>query len=115
MNLFPYNNGHLLIIPNRHISTLSELSSDEKRGIMEMTELGLAMLEKSMEAHGFNIGANFGRAAGAGIEDHLHYHIVPRWNGDTNFMPVLNEVKTISEEMGKTYAKLMQAKKSILH
>ncbi|HZV12014.1 MAG TPA: HIT domain-containing protein [Candidatus Kapabacteria bacterium] len=115
MNLYPYNNGHLLIIPNRHVSALSELTPAEKTGIMGMTELGIAMLKKSMEAHGYNVGANFGRAAGAGIEDHLHYHIVPRWNGDTNFMPVLNEVKTISEEMGKTFAKLIEAKKSLLH
>ena len=110
MNLYPYNNGHLLIVPNRHVAQLDLLSSEEHRELMDLIAFGVSLLRESLAPHGFNIGANLGRVAGAGIEDHLHFHIVPRWNGDTNFMPVLAETKMISEEMEVTYDRLIAAK-----
>ncbi len=110
MNLYPYNSGHLMIVPYKEFKELSELDNETRLEMFELLELGIKALKDAINPHGFNIGANLGRVAGAGIEDHLHFHIVPRWNGDTNFMPVLNDVKVISEEMGKTYDKL---KKSI--
>ena len=113
MNLYPYNSGHLLIIPNRHVATLKDLREEEKAELMDMIEFGVAMLEKALAPHGHNIGANLGRAAGAGIAEHLHFHIVPRWNGDTNFMPIFSDTKVISEEMKRTYEKLMEAKKKV--
>ena len=109
MNLYPYNNGHLMIVPYSHVSSLKELNEDTRLECMNMVNLGCEMLEKSLYPHGFNIGANIGRVAGAGIDEHVHFHIVPRWNGDTNFMPVLNEVKLISEFMEETYSKLKKA------
>lgn len=109
MNLYPYNNGHLMIVPYTHVGLLKELNEDTRLECMNMINLGCEMLEKSLYPHGFNIGANVGRIAGAGIDEHVHFHIVPRWNGDTNFMPVLNEVKLISEFMEETYGKLKNA------
>ncbi|HWA05846.1 MAG TPA: HIT domain-containing protein [Ignavibacteria bacterium] len=106
MNLYPYNSGHLMIVPYKEVKELTELDDKTRLEMFLMLELGIKALTEVMKPHGFNIGANLGRVAGAGIEDHLHFHIVPRWNGDTNFMPVLNDVKVISEEMGRTYKKL---------
>lgn len=106
MNLYPYNSGHLMIVPYKEVKELTELDDETRLEMFLMLELGIKALTEVMKPHGFNIGANLGRVAGAGIEDHLHFHIVPRWNGDTNFMPVLNDVKVISEEMGRTYTKL---------
>ncbi len=111
MNLYPYNNGHLLIIPNRHVATMAELTSEERLELIDLTQRGIDLLTRSMGPHGFNVGANLGRAAGAGIADHLHFHVVPRWNGDTNFLPILGDTKMISEEMRITYEKLLAAKK----
>ncbi len=102
MNLYPYNNGHLMIVPKNHKSSFSDLTSEERNEVMELTDLAIRALTKLYKPHGFNFGANIGRAAGAGIDQHLHFHIVPRWNGDTNFMPVLGEVKVISHELIKT-------------
>lgn len=107
MNRYPYNNGHLLILPYRHISNFSDLNENERLEIFYLLELSIEALGKALNAQGHNIGMNLGKAAGAGIEDHLHFHIVPRWNGDTNFMPVLNDIKLISEEMSKTKYKLV--------
>ena len=109
MNLYPYNSGHLMIIPYKHTSLLNVLNEEETLDCMNMINLGCKILNDSIYPHGFNIGVNMGKVAGAGIEEHIHYHIVPRWNGDTNFMPVLNDVKIISEAMEKTYDKLMKA------
>ncbi|MBN8584931.1 MAG: HIT domain-containing protein [Ignavibacteria bacterium] len=106
MNLYPYNSGHLMIVPYKEAKDLTELDDETRLEMFSLLDLGMQALTEVMKPHGFNIGANLGRVAGAGIEDHLHFHIVPRWNGDTNFMPVLNDVKVISEEMGKTYEKL---------
>jgi len=109
MNLYPYNSGHLMIVPYKEARELSELDVETRLEMFSFLELGVNALNEAIKPHGFNIGANLGRVAGAGIEDHLHFHIVPRWNGDTNFMPVLNDVKVISEEMGRTYEKLKKA------
>ena len=106
MNLYPYNSGHLMIVPYKEAKELSELDEETRLEMFSLLDLGMKALTDVMKPHGFNLGANLGRVAGAGIEDHIHFHIVPRWNGDTNFMPVLNDVKVISEEMGKTYDKL---------
>lgn len=110
MNLYPYNNGHLLIVPNRHVAELSALEPAERLELMDLSAMGIALLRESIGPHGFNLGANLGRVAGAGIEDHLHLHVVPRWNGDTNFMPVLSDTKMISEEMEATYVRLRTAR-----
>ncbi|MHB1050780.1 MAG: HIT family protein [Bacteroidota bacterium] len=106
MNLYPYNSGHLMIIPYKKTSRLSDLSAAEYAEIMHTAADMMKILEKIMRPQGFNFGANIGRAAGAGIDDHIHFHIVPRWNGDTNFMPVLNDIKVVSEEMEATYNKI---------
>lgn len=115
LNLFPYNNGHLMIVPYRHCSKLSDLENDEMLEIMKTINLGINILTASIKPQGFNIGANLGRCAGAGIENHIHFHIVPRWNGDTNFMPVISETKVISELMNDTFEKLEKALTSILN
>ncbi len=109
MNLYPYNAGHLMVIPYRHISDFSKLTDEEKLEIMNLQDLSLKALNKVMEPQGFNIGANIGKAAGAGIDQHLHFHIVPRWIGDTNFMPALGEVKVISQDLLYTRDKLKKA------
>ena len=109
LNLYPYNNGHLMIIPKRHVGKLDDLSKEESLAIMEEIKFAQQALTKVYQPHGFNIGANLGRASGAGIEDHIHFHIVPRWNGDTNFMPVLGEVKVISQDLLESKHKLIKA------
>ena len=109
LNLYPYNNGHLMIIPKRHVGRLDDLSKEESLAIMEEIKYAQQALTKVYQPHGFNVGANLGRASGAGIEDHIHFHIVPRWNGDTNFMPVLGEVKVISQDLLESKHKLIKA------
>lgn len=106
MNLFPYNSGHLLIVPYKHTPQFGELTSETSAEIMRISARCMKALEKISKPQGFNFGANLGRAAGAGIEKHVHFHIVPRWNGDTNFMPVLADVKMISEDTKKTWVDL---------
>lgn len=112
LNLYPYNNGHLLIVPFRHIGELSNLTDEESSELMKELQLAQRALLDTLKPEGFNIGANLGRSSGAGITDHLHFHIVPRWNGDTNFMPVLGEVKVISQDLRETKVKLIKAYKS---
>ncbi|MDP1677579.1 MAG: HIT domain-containing protein, partial [Bacteroidota bacterium] len=97
MNLYPYNSGHLMIVPYQQTSEMSNLSTEELSEIMETISQMIEILKKVLKPHGFNFGANLGRAAGAGVDDHIHFHIVPRWNGDTNFMPTLGEIKVVSE------------------
>lgn len=109
MNKFPYNNGHVMVAPYRHIADLEDLNREEKLELIELVELSLAALRKAMNPDGFNVGINFGKAAGAGLEEHLHVHVVPRWIGDTNFMPVLADVKVIPEHLKQTYARLRAA------
>lgn len=106
MNLYPYNSGHLMIVPYKQTRELNHLSSEEFAEIMETTAEMMEVLKIVMKPQGFNFGANLGRVAGAGIDDHIHFHIVPRWNGDTNFMPTLGDVKVVSEEMRTTYQKI---------
>jgi ATP adenylyltransferase len=107
LNLYPYNNGHLMIIPFKHTGEFSDLTEDELLEIMKEISTAKDALADIYNPHGFNIGANIGRVSGAGIDDHIHFHIVPRWSGDTNFMPVLGEVKIISQDLLETKKKLL--------
>ena len=107
LNLYPYNNGHLLIVPKRHLGKIEQLSTEESHEMMDEIILAEKVLQKNYSPQGFNIGANLGRAGGAGIEEHIHFHLVPRWNGDTNFMPALGEVKVISQDLAETKLKLI--------
>lgn len=103
LNKFPYNNGHLLVAPLRHVGRLDELTSEELLEINEHVRSMVGVLEKRMSPDGFNIGVNLGRVAGAGLPGHIHWHIVPRWNGDTNFMPVVSDVKVIVQSLESLY------------
>jgi ATP adenylyltransferase len=114
MNLYPYNNGHLMIVPKRHLGSLEQITSEESHELMDEILLAEKVLQKIYSPQGFNVGANLGRAGGAGIEDHIHFHIVPRWNGDTNFMPAIGEVKVISQDLVETKKKLLTGYKEIL-
>ncbi|MFB3143957.1 MAG: HIT domain-containing protein [Candidatus Methylomirabilales bacterium] len=107
MNIYPYNSGHLMIAPYRHLKSLEKLSPDETAEMIAWASKSERILREAFHAEGFNIGVNVGKVAGAGIDDHLHMHVVPRWNGDTNFMPVLGETKVIPEYLEETYAKLL--------
>ncbi len=109
LNLYPYNNGHIMIVPKRHTNDFAGLSKDELSESFEKLQLAEKALHKVLKPHGFNIGANIGRVAGAGIEDHIHFHIVPRWNGDSNFMPIIGDVKVISQDLAETKSKLLEA------
>ncbi|MFI5252275.1 MAG: HIT family protein [Bacteroidota bacterium] len=111
MNLFPYNSGHIMIVPYRHIQELNDLSTEESLEVIQLLQKMITALRTASHPEGFNIGANLGRSAGAGIDRHLHFHLVPRWNGDTNFMPVLADTKMISEDMKDTWKKLRNAMK----
>jgi ATP adenylyltransferase len=113
MNNYPYNPGHLMIAPYRHVGQLEELSHEEIDEIMNLASLAVRAIKKSMNPDGFNMGINIGRVAGAGIEDHIHLHIVPRWNGDTNFMPVLADVKVIPEAVEETFKILKETINSL--
>lgn len=106
LNIFPYNPGHLMIAPYRHTANLLDLSDKEAREHFELIKKSLKLLKEVMEPAGFNIGLNLGKVAGAGIADHLHTHVVPRWEGDTNFMPVLSDTKIVSEALTATYRRL---------
>jgi len=108
MNLFPYNNGHLMVAPYAHVPTIEELDPATLTDIMVTAQRCLATLRAAMNPHGFNMGINQGTVAGAGIADHVHYHIVPRWNGDTNFMPVLADVKVMPDYLQNTYRQLKE-------
>ncbi|MCS7224848.1 MAG: HIT domain-containing protein [Armatimonadetes bacterium] len=107
MNAFPYNNGHLMVVPYRHKPRLSDLTEEELRDLIMATQTCEKVLTEQMHPHGFNIGLNLGRCAGAGIDDHLHIHIVPRWDGDTSFLPVLSATKVLPELLSQTYEKLL--------
>jgi ATP adenylyltransferase len=109
LNLYPYNNGHLMIVPKRHTNDFSGLTKEELTESFEKLQLAEKALRKVLNPHAFNIGTNIGRVAGAGIEDHIHFHIVPRWNGDSNFMPIIGDVKVISQDLAETKSKLLQA------
>ena len=106
MNRFPYINGHLLIAPLRHVSALDALLSEEKLDLITMVEKSIGVLKEVMNPEGFNVGLNLGKVAGAGVEEHIHFHVVPRWGGDTNYMTVFGEVRVIPEHIQATYRKL---------
>ena len=106
MNLFPYTPGHLMIAPYRHIAKLEELTEEERQEHFEIVSRSTKLLSQVFNPGGFNIGINIGKAAGAGIEEHIHTHIVPRWLGDTNFMTVLPDIRVIPEALADTYQKL---------
>jgi ATP adenylyltransferase len=109
MNLYPYNNGHLMIVPFREVADYTDLTSAEQQEIARVTDRCLRWLRAALDPDGFNVGMNLGDAAGAGIPRHLHVHIVPRWRGDTNFMPTLAEVKVIPEALRDTYDRIREA------
>ncbi len=106
MNRFPYNNGHLLVAPIRHVGEIDELSDDELFELIKLTKWMKKVIQDIMNPEGFNIGINLGHCAGAGLPGHLHIHIVPRWSGDTNYMTVIGKVKVIPEDLFRTYDKL---------
>ena len=106
LNKYPYNNGHLLVVPYRHVSALVALTAEELAEIALLTQRSEAALLETYHPQGFNIGINLGKAAGAGIEEHLHAHIVPRWNGDTNFMTVVGTMRVLPENLGDSAARL---------
>ena len=106
LNAFPYNTGHLMIAPQRHVGELGDLTEDERHELMDLTARSIDIVRTAMNAHGFNAGMNLGPVAGAGIPGHLHMHVVPRWGGDTNFMPVVGQTKVLPEMIAETDAKL---------
>jgi len=106
MNRFPYNSGHVMIVPNRQTADIYALTPEELLEIMETIQRTMKALDTLMKPQGYNVGANIGRAGGAGVDEHIHFHVVPRWNGDTNFMPVLSDTKVVSEEIKKTWKTL---------
>ena len=107
MNRYPYNNGHLLVAPVRHVSSLDQLTEQEMLDLLGMVRGSVEILKKAMNPEGFNVGLNLGKVAGAGVEAHMHFHIVPRWNGDTNYMTVVGEVRVIPEHIKRTYERLL--------
>ncbi|MFZ5651697.1 MAG: HIT family protein [Bacillota bacterium] len=109
LNLYPYNNGHILIAPKRHVGDITDLDQDEILELGLVTQKMTRLLRAAFSPEGFNIGVNLGKIAGAGVPGHFHIHIVPRWGGDTNFMPVLGDVRVISEGLDLTYKKLTGA------
>lgn len=106
LNRFPYNPGHLMVAPRRHTGDLTTLGGAELLAVMALVQRCLRVLADSVHPDGFNLGVNLGKVAGAGIADHLHFHTVPRWDGDTNFMPVLADVKVVNEHLERTWEKL---------
>ena len=107
MNRYPYTNGHLLVVPYCHTSRFDDLGRDDHEELDTFIERGIRALRDEFQAEGFNIGMNLGKAGGAGIEEHVHYHVVPRWQGDTNFMPVMAGTRSIAEHLFTTYDRLL--------
>jgi ATP adenylyltransferase len=106
LNKYPYNNGHLLVSPRRHTARLADLPEDEYNDLMALLRRAVAVLDTALRPQGMNIGLNLGTCAGAGITDHLHWHVVPRWTGDTNFMPVIGAVKVMPQHLMESYDQL---------
>jgi ATP adenylyltransferase len=106
LNKFPYNNGHLMVVPHRHVGRLADLGADELHDIADVTQLCESVLQTVYHPHGLNVGLNLGKPAGAGVLDHLHVHLVPRWDGDTNFMSVVGETRVLPEELPATADRL---------
>ena len=106
LNLYPYNNGHLMVVPNRHAPNLATLTTDEQVELMRLTRHAEIAVTEAYAPHGINVGINLGKPAGAGVLDHLHVHLVPRWNGDTNFMTVVGDTRVLPEDLKSSAAKL---------
>jgi ATP adenylyltransferase len=113
MNLFPYNNGHLMVAPYRHTADLPDLTPSEQSELIALTAFCTGLLREAFRPDGYNLGMNLGRTAGAGVADHLHMHVVPRWEGDTNFMPVVAETKVLPDSLFSTYEKIAAAGRRI--
>lgn len=111
LNIYPYSNGHCLILPKRHVGDVSQMTSAELTDMMKTLVKAKALLEKAMNPHAFNVGFNLGRLAGAGIPDHVHMHVVPRWQADHNFMPIVSDTKVISQSLEGIYQALNHANK----
>ena len=109
LNKFPYNPGHAMVAPHAHASTLEELADLQAAQVIKAVQRTIAILRAEMNPEGFNVGVNIGRAAGAGIPDHVHFHVVPRWNGDTNFMAVVDDTKVVNEALAQTADRLRRA------
>ncbi len=114
LNTFPYNSGHLMVVPRRHIADPADLDDAESLELLRLTTAAMQAIRETYHPEGFNVGLNLGRAAGAGIVDHLHVHVVPRWVGDTNFMPVLGQVKVLPEDLTETYDRLAAALRAVM-
>ncbi len=106
LNAFPYTSGHMMVLPYTHVRNLTDLDSETRAEMMELTTKTAQVLEKVYQAEGFNVGINLGEAAGAGIEEHIHIHVVPRWVGDTNFMAAVGETRMLPEELHETYRRI---------
>jgi len=106
LNLYPYNNGHLMVVPNRHVASFAAATADELAELMRFTRDAEVALTEAYQPQGINVGVNLGRAAGAGILEHVHIHLVPRWIGDTNFMPVIGSVRVLPEDLGESAKRL---------
>jgi ATP adenylyltransferase len=109
LNRYPYNNGHLMVAPRKHMADLDRLSASARAELGETLRLSIGILRRELRPDGFNVGLNLGRVAGAGVADHLHWHVVPRWSGDTNFMPVVAETKVMPQHLLESYARLAPA------
>ena len=106
LNLFPYNSGHLMVVPNRHVGSLAEAHPEELSELIDLTRRSEMALAEAYQPHGFNMGINLGKPAGAGVLGHVHMHVVPRWNGDTNFMSVVGQTRVLPEELPVTAERL---------
>ena len=113
MNLYPYNNGHLMVVPYRKALSMVDLAPDELKEIMDISQRSMKIIQNILNADGFNFGVNIGKCSGAGIDNHIHFHIVPRWNGDNNFMPVVGNTKVIVQGLLDTYDALFPSFKKI--
>ena len=109
LNLYPYNSGHLMVVPNRHVGSLAGLSAEEAAEVMRLTQASETVLTEVYQPQGINVGINLGRPAGAGIVDHVHVHLVPRWTGDTNFMSVVGNVRVLPEEVHQSAERIRPA------
>lgn len=114
LNRYPYNNGHLMAVPYRHVDSLELLTTEELTEVMALTTLSLRVLRRAWQPEGFNIGINIGKVAGAGVKDHVHCHVVPRWSGDTNFMPLFADTRVIPQALEETYAELTGTLRQLL-
>lgn len=106
MNRYPYNNAHLMVVPYQHVDNSHDLDRETRNEVMELADKTMALLSDTIHAQGFNFGANIGAAAGAGIREHIHFHVIPRWTGDTNFMPVIGHTKVMVQGLHDTYDEL---------